>query len=174
MTIPWTILDEKLQYDGYRKIIRRRYQFPDGREDVFDLTLDPEVVAILALTPEQRVLLAKQFRPGPSAVLYEVPGGRVETGEDPLAAARRELLEETGYEGDLHMVVETPYGAISTMRRYNFVALNCRKVGQPHPDSGEFIELMDVSLDEFRAILRSGMLTDVGTGYLGLDYLGLL
>lgn len=60
------------------------------------------------------------------------------------------------------------------MRRYNFAAVNCQRAGDPHPDENEFIEVIEVSLDEFRAHLRGGQLSDVETGYLALDHLGLL
>jgi ADP-ribose pyrophosphatase len=174
MTAPWILLNEKLQYDGYRKIAHRNYRLPDGRDEVFEIALDPQVVTILAITPDRRVILAKQFRPGPGTMLSELPGGKVEPGEEPRAAAHRELLEETGCEGDLHLIAETFQGAYSTMRRYNFVALNCRRVNNPRPDENEFIEGVELSLEDFRALLRSGQLTDVATGYLGLDFLGLL
>lgn len=174
MTLTWTLLDERLQYDGYRKITRRSYIMPDGSAADFEIRLEPLVATIFALTPDRRVLLAEQFRPGPGATLRELPGGAFEAGESPEAAARRELREETGCEGELHFVGETFSGAYSTMRHYNFVALNCRKVSEPCLDDHEFINVVEITLDEFRALLRAGQLTDVATGYLCLDYLGLL
>ena len=170
----WVQLDEELVYDGFRKIVRRTYQFPDGHHAAFDIKIDPFVVAILAVTTDQKVVLAKQFRPGPGQVFLELPGGAVEPGEMPEEAARRELLEETGYAGDLQLVAGGPSGAYTTMHRYHFSAQNCRKVAEPCMDPNELIEVVELPLEEFRALLRSGQLTDVATGYLGLDYLGLL
>ena len=62
----------------------------------------------------------------------------------------------------------------STVRRYCFVATSCKKVAEPKNDVNEFTEPVLMSLQDFRAHLRSGMLTDINVGYLGLDYLGLL
>lgn len=174
MTASWTLLGETLQYNGYRKIARRTYRLPDGRDGDFEIRLEPLVVTILALTPDQHVLLAKQFRPGPGETLLELPGGAVEPGEDSEEAARRELMEETGYAGALLFVGETFRGAYTTMRQHNFVALNCQKINEPRLDAYEFIEVVEMPLAEFRAHLRSGQLTDVATGYLGLDFLGCL
>lgn len=173
MAAPWVRISEEMVHEGYRKVERRVYLLPDGRAADFEIHLDPQVVAILALTPDRRVILAKQYRPGPERMLVEMPGGGIEPGETPEAAARRELLEETGFEGELAYVAENLYG-YSTMLQHNFVATNCRRVAQPRPDSNEFIDVVEISLDEFRNLLRSGQMTDVATGYLGLDYLGLL
>lgn len=173
MVSPWIRLNEEVIHEGYRKVARRVYQLPDGRAANFEVHLDSQVVAILALTPEHRVILAKQYRPGPDRMLLEVPGGGIEPGELPEIAARRELLEETGYMGELHYVAENLYG-YSTMIQHNFIAINCCRVAQPRLDENEFIEVVELPLDDFRTLLRSGQLTDVATGYLGLDFLGLL
>ena len=87
---------------GFMKIVTRRYRMPDGDVTDWDLLDGGETVAVLALTGDGMVLLARQFRPGPSLELDEMPGGYVDEGESVLAAAARELLEETGLEaGDL-------------------------------------------------------------------------
>ena len=69
---------------------------------------------------------------------------------------------------------ETLSGAYSTMRRFNYVALHCQPVAAPQLDENEFIDVIEMPLNEFRTHLRGGSLTDVATGYLGLDYLGFL
>lgn len=174
MKIDWIKLNEEPLRLGYRRILRRTYRLPDGRIENYDVKHEPLVVAIVPITTEGRVVLARQFRPGPEAVLMEIPGGGIEPGETPEQAAQRELLEETGYSGELRSLGVSVECAYSTMRRYNFVAVNCRRMGEPHPDENEFIEVIEVSLDEFRAHLRSGQLSDVESGYLALDALGLL
>ncbi|MGZ8695475.1 MAG: NUDIX hydrolase, partial [Gaiellaceae bacterium] len=95
----WEKLSERLSYDGFRKILTRRFRLPDGREADFDIFSSPDTVAVLALTEADEVILVREFRPGPEQLLYELPGGIVEDGETPEEAARRELTEETGYEG---------------------------------------------------------------------------
>jgi ADP-ribose pyrophosphatase len=127
----------------------------------------------LALTDDNNVLLVKQFRPGPEKILLEMPGGGC-GGDEPLEAAKRELFEETGYSGDIEFVCSSLDCAYSTMERYNFVVRNCKKITEPSYDENEFGEIIEMPLDDFRSLLRSGELTDVETGYLGLDYLGLL
>jgi ADP-ribose pyrophosphatase len=64
----------------------------------------------------------KQYRPGPDEILLELPGGCISEEELPEIAARRELLEETGYSGDFQFVGTSFDCAYSTMIRYNFAA----------------------------------------------------
>lgn len=172
--LAWEKLSEEPLRLGYRRMLRRVYRFPDGRTDVYDIKQERDAVTILGLTPENRVILARQFRPGPGRVLLELPGGGLEEGESPKEAALREFREETGYTGQPHFVGMSLDCAYSTLQRYNFAFTACRKVGDISPDGNEFIQPVELPLDEFRRHLRSGNLTDIETGYLCLDYLGLL
>lgn len=105
----------------------------------------------------------------------DLPAGGLEPGERPEAAIRRELLEETGYEPkELTFLAANPVSAYSTNRRHCFVATGCRKVAEPDPDETEEIEVVELTFEAFRALLRRGGLTDVGAGYLALDKLGRL
>lgn len=84
---------------GWRKITTKTFILPNGKTDTFD-TMHPDGQAfanVLALTPDHKVVIVRQFRPGPEKILDDIPGGFVDRGEDPEVAARRELLEETGY-----------------------------------------------------------------------------
>jgi len=155
-------------------LVARRYRLPSGFEREFEIKLEAATAVVLALTPEQCVVLVREFRPGVEADLLELPGGVVDVGEEPLEAARRELLEETGYSGDVELVGSMVDCAYSTRLRNVFAARVARQVAEPTPEEGEAPEVVLVSLDEFRAHLRTGRLTDVGPGYVALDRLGLL
>jgi ADP-ribose pyrophosphatase len=172
--LAWALLSEEPFSLGWRKILRRTYRLPNGRQGVFDIKDEIHYVTLLCMTPDQRVVLVRQFRPGPGEVLLEMPGGGIEAGETPVQAAARELLEETGYSGEIHPVCACPHDAYSTAVRHVFVVTAARKVSGQHLDPVEFIEPQEVSLADFRAHLRRGRMSDVEAGYLGLDYLGLL
>jgi ADP-ribose pyrophosphatase len=170
----WQLLGEKLVYNGHRKILARTFRLPDGREEVFEIVVSPASAAVLGLTSDQKVVIAKQFRPGQQKVLMELPGGGVDPGGDHRETVEREFLEETGYTGDFTYIGQCYDSAYSTWVRHHYVATNCHKVADQKLDPNENIEVVELPLDEFKALIRSGQLTDAILGYAGLDYLGLL
>lgn len=176
MSLPiWKEISDEVVYNGYRKILRRVFELNGGERLDFDLVKEGRAVCVLAVTSENQIVLARQFRPGQGKFLTELPGGGVKEDEEPAIAAARELLEETGYAGEIEFVTESFHSAYSTMVRYNFVVRNCVKIGETQNDEeGEYTEPVLMELPEFRALLKSGQLTDMGTGYRCLDHLGLL
>ncbi len=174
--LEWKELSREVLYKSEygRTIEDVVYEMPDGRQEHFHLKGESNSAVVLALTPDNQVILVKQFRPGPGAVLAELPGGGIKKGQSPMDAAAAELLEETGYIGDLQFVTESLADAYCSRTSFAFVATNCVKVAEPTLDTNEFVETVVMSLAEFRAHLRTGKLTDATEGYLGLDYLGLL
>lgn len=159
---------------GYLRLAERRFRLPDGSRARWDILDSGDTVAVVAVTEAGRVVLARQFRPGPLVVLDELPGGFVDAGETPAQAAARELLEETGYAGDVRVVASTWLSGAATVRRFAAVATGCRPVAEPSRDAQEHCVPVEVGLAEFRDHLRGGQLCDVDLAYLGLDALGLL
>ena len=165
----WRKLDERIVYSKYRTILNRTFETPEGVQD-FEIKLEPDGAAVLALTPERGVLLVREFRPGTEEWLLELPGGNVDGEENANTTAARELLEETGYSASLRYAGAMADCAYSTRRRHVFVADDARRLHE----SPEGLEIVLMPLPDFREHLRGGKLTDVGAGYRGLDALGLL
>ena len=173
MSEGWKEINREEVFRKYsRRIERVDFQLPNGEKADFYIKAEGPAAAVVALTSERKILLVRQYRPGPKLFLNEIPGGYVGKDEDPEKAAARELLEETGYKGNLEHVVTCLDDAYSTMRREIFVATECKKVAEPQHTATEHTELFEVTIPEFRDLLRSGKMTDVEVGYLALDFLG--
>lgn len=171
----WIELSREPAFDNpHRKIDKVVFHMPDGKHKDYFIKKEGPAVCILAITSENKVILVRQFRPGPKKILNELPGGYIDKGETPEQAANRELLEETGYKGKATLVSKVLDCAYSTMERYCVVVTDCKKVSKQKLDKNEYAEVSLFSISDFRKLLKSGQNTDVEIGYIGLDYLGLL
>ena len=173
MDLEWKKLDEHSYKAGYKRFLKKAFSLPDGERRDVDIKDEGKTVCIFAITTSGNILMTRQYRPGPERVLTELPGDFIGFDEVPLEAAKAKLLEETGYEGDLEFVCTSMDGAYSNMIRYNFVAKHCVKKNTIQLDHVKFVEVVEMSLKNFIAHLRSGELTNLDTGYLALDYLGI-
>ncbi len=173
---PWALLGETSHRGpaGFLRLLDRTFRLPNGRTSHWDILDSGDVAAVVALTDAETVVLARQFRPGPLALFDDLPGGFVDPGETPERAAARELLEETGYTGDVRVVGSTWLSPAATVRRYAAVATGCRRVADPVAAEEEFCEPVEIPLSEFRRRVRGGQMSDIDLAYLGLDALGLL
>jgi 8-oxo-dGTP pyrophosphatase MutT (NUDIX family) len=117
-----------------------------------------EWVNVVALTPEDDVLLVRQFRHGTGSVSLEIPGGIVDPGEDPAHAAARELREETGYEGGPPIFLGSvePNPAILSNHCRTYLIEGCRKVGGLELDPGEDIEVVTMPLAKISDAIQDG------------------
>lgn len=135
--------------------------------------------AIVALTPDERVVLVRQYRYGADSIHLEVPAGMLLDDEEPAACARRELAEETGYEVASCELVAAfyPEPVRSSARAYIYIGHGARRVREPAPDPTEHIEVEVATLQAFRSMLADGRIDTgaaIAAGYLVLERLGKL
>ena len=136
-------------------------QSADGRlRGVFDVLKFSNWVNVLAITPDQKMVIAQQFRQGTQEITLELPGGAVERGEPFLKAAQRELKEETGYESShwklLGQVDPNPAMMSNTCQTY--LALQCEKTAETSFDPLEEITTELYPVKEIPALVERGQI----------------
>lgn len=159
---------------GRRRIDKVRFRLPNGKEADYYLKIENSSAVVVAITKEHQVILVRQYRPGKGQLILDLPGGGIKPGQTPEDAARAELLEETGYMGNLQFVAQSLPDAYSTRRSHIFVATDCEKIAEQTLDPQEFVEVVLFSMEQFKAHARSAQLTDADAAMLGLDFLKLL
>ena len=120
----------------------------DGTKATFEKLKRPDTVVVFPVLPDGRIILTQQEQPGKKPFIGAT-GGRVDEGEDILSAAKRELLEESGYEAEEFILWDSqhPLSKIDWVV-YTFIAKGLKKVAELNLDGGEKIKLMPVTLDE--------------------------
>ncbi len=129
-----------------------------GQEHDFYILESQDWINVIPLTPDEQVVMVKQYRHGTREITLEIPGGLVDAGDTPADAARRELLEETGYEAKevLFLGSACPQPAILNNRSITYLARDVRKVQAPQLDDTEDIEIVLVPLSEIPDLIRKG------------------
>ena len=156
----WKVHEEEtlLSCQIFSAIKSRRSNPDNGTEIEFLLVRGLNWVNVIALTPENEVILVKQYRPGVEKYTLELPGGCIEKDEDVKSAALREFSEETGYSSDdleeIGVVNANP--AMYNMRNYFYVARNCRKVGEQNLDSDEDVDVIKIPYRQLLEDVKSG------------------
>ena len=160
-----TRLDGELAYDGgFLKVTRDRIALPDGAETHREFIRHPGAVVILPLFDDGSVLLERQFRYPLDRVFIEYPAGKIDPGEDPLACAKRELQEETGYTAsDWHFLCTIHNAIAYSDEHLNLYLARGLTAGEAQLDDGEFLETFRASVPEMLEKVRSGEVTDVKT-----------
>lgn len=159
MIEPWQRVEPTVttQIDQ-RVLVLKQFIQPDGNQHVFAIlhAEHTQSVATIALTPENKVIIARQYRPGPERIMDEIPGGRVEVGENLEAAAKRELLEETGYiPGDIEYLGKSTGDAYTNGVRHYYLATNC--ILSPQGQQLDEQEYVEVILMEVQQLLDSAL-----------------
>lgn len=154
---PWIVRGEQtlLSRLPFIEISAQTVELPDGRrvDDFYQIAM-PDYVSVFAETCDDRLLLLRSYRHGPRRVCLNFPGGRVDPRESTLAAAQRELLEETGYAA----ASWTALGSFVTQANQRcqtahfFRATGCRP--RQAPNSGD-LEEQEIVLTTTQAALRA-------------------
>lgn len=176
MGMEWKILKREIIFkDQWLQMEASTCQLPDGRIiEPYYVRREHDFVVIVAVTKDRRLVLVRQYRHGVEKVLLEIPAGTIEEGEEAETAARRELLEETGYRaGSLKpLLCIAPNGTNSTGYAHCFLALDVELVAGQQLDAMEEIEVEYMELANVHQALRDGVFEQavhVAALYRGLE-----
>lgn len=143
------IVGTERAYEGsFLKVDRVDIVLPNGDETTHEVIRHSGAVGIVAVDDDGRILLVRQYRTALERVTLEIPAGKLESGEEPLACAERELSEETGYTADSieYLCPIAPAAGYSDEVVHLFMATGLHP-GAAHPDADEFVVSEWVPLD---------------------------
>ena len=160
-------------YDGVLlRVLADRVRLPDGGEAVREYIRHPGAAMVIAFVDERTILLERQYRYPLRRHFIELPAGKIESGEDALETAKRELKEECGFEAARwrHLATLHPCIGYADERIELYVAHGLTHVG-PRLDDGEFLEVFPLSIGEALTWVRDGRITEAKavTGLLWAD-----
>lgn len=164
---PGEVLSSQVSYQGpLFRVLTDRLREPTGKEVTRDIIRHNGSVVILALEKSKSkkdplVLVERQFRHAAQQYLYELPAGTIDPGEDHLAAAKRELLEETGYQAKKWTKVLRYFASPGFLGEWMQIFLaEGLTAGQAAPEEDESLELQFVPLSELLRLIGAGKILD--------------
>jgi 8-oxo-dGTP pyrophosphatase MutT (NUDIX family) len=151
--------DETFVENWLLRLCRERFRSrKTGMTHDFYVAYLKDGVHVVALTPEDEVVMVRQFRAGLHRDSLETPGGLIETGEALGAAGARELLEETGYAGDPPELLGTisPNPGLLAQQISTIVIRNAKQIAEPEPDQNEELTVELVPVSKIHALIEKG------------------
>lgn len=171
-TLKSKLIRSSVAYENaFLTVIHQKRTLPSGIEQDFFIKKEFDIVICLPITSDGKFVLVEEYRPGPDAILFEIPGGNVDEGEDPISAVKREVLEETGYSGTVTHLATTYVSAYSTSKKHIFVMEDCCRSPLSSNDPSEPIRVHEIDLTQLKKVVESGKLTDLDGGLLALNYI---
>lgn len=159
----WTVKDERIVYENrWVRVALADVELPDGQQYEYTTLSRLPGAGVVALNEHNEILLQQEYRYPLDAVIYQIPGGLVEAGEDPLETAKRELREETGYAAaewrKLGVVQDNP--GLMDGSSSIFLAQGVERVADPTRDDAEFLAFDWYSLAWLRERIAAGDIVD--------------
>lgn len=158
---PWKVLKSELVFDEKWYTLRRdEVELPNGKVlDDYYVSVRPDVVLTFPITENGEVIFVRQYKHAGANIFTELPGGVIDEHEDnPADAAKREMMEETGYTSDdlelLAEVIDNP--TKDTNKIYFYLARNARKVADQDLDETENIEVLKIPVSEVEGMVLRG------------------
>jgi ADP-ribose pyrophosphatase len=160
-----TCVESTTLYSGnFLTLKRDTVALPDGKHATREFVVHPGAVMVIPLFDDGRVLMERQYRYPLSRVMTEFPAGKLDPQEGPLACAKRELQEETGYTAREYIYLTRIHPVISYSTEFIDIYLaRGLTSGDAKLDDGEFLETFTATVPELLEWVRNGQISDVKT-----------
>jgi 8-oxo-dGTP pyrophosphatase MutT (NUDIX family) len=163
----WKVLQSKhLLKNKYVRIRVDKCLTCRGQKIDYFVFEQPDFVTIVAFTRDNKLILQRQYRHPVKKWIWQMPAGRIEKGESLQKAARRELLEETGYKTG-SKIISLPFLhpsiGRSDQKAYTVIMRDCVKVAEPKLEPGEDLETRLVTFDEALKMIKNGKLQEINS-----------
>jgi len=158
-------LKSELAFQGsFLKVLRDEVELPSGKTGLREYIHHPGAAMVIPITDEGQLVMISQFRYPLGKEFIEFPAGKIDSGEEAIQTARRELIEETGYAAkDMrHLTSIHPVIGYSNEVIEIYVA-NRLSLSKQQLDEEEFVDVFEISLVEATKLMRQGKITDVKT-----------
>lgn len=160
----WEILDSSYPFIcPWLKVRKDVVRLPNGVVvPDFYVAEASDWVNVIAITTDGKFIIEEQYRHGIQKVCFELCAGMVDEGESPMEAAKRELLEETGYLGGNWTVfgISVPNASGSTTKCYHFLATNVERIQEPNQEKTEDIQIHLLIEQELKQIMLDGRIAE--------------
>ncbi len=158
------INSQMLHYGNVINLRLDSINWPDGRSACYEVLEHNGGVVIICQPNNDEIVLIKQFRYSIGKVLYELPAGKIDKGEDPLVAAKRELQEETGYSAKNWQELSRMYSAPGFCNELLYLYKACDvTLSEPNPDEHEEIEVMLIKIQDAWQLVLDASIQDAKT-----------
>lgn len=163
----WKTLGSKIVFDHrWYKVCQEKVEVEPGKVyDDYFMGIFPNIVLIVAITKDKRMLLVRQYKHGAGEILLEVPAGYIDKKETPIKAAKRELLEETGFTSKNWTKLGFFYSNPTKERGngiYIYLAKNAGKTTEPKNDEMENIEVQQIAIKDVVKMIKENKIKVTG------------
>jgi ADP-ribose pyrophosphatase len=158
----WKKISEEIKFENYWwTYIVDKYLLPSGKESEYHYVHTYGSAFVIPVLDNGKLMLVNQYRYLNDRQSIEFPGGGIKKGEEPDQAARKELIEETGYNGDLEKIgIFNPFNGVTNELCHVYIARKLRPSDSEIKDESEEFELIELSVGEVEAKIRTNEIYD--------------